>query len=80
MVVDGKGMFERADTYSVQGQTTHRTYTAEYTVNPDCTGFYDAQTRRGPVRSDFVIVGRGEELFVIRTNPGETLTFTFRKL
>ena len=80
LTADGEGSFYGGDTISRNGEILHRTYTAEYTVNPDCTGSYEADTTLGVVHADFVIVAGGEELRNIRTDPGQVLTFALKKL
>ena len=76
---DGNGTFTGGDTVSLNGRIVRRTYTAQYTVNPDCTGSYEADTSLGVVHADFVITTGGEELRNIRTDPGQVLTFALRK-
>jgi hypothetical protein len=76
---DGKGYFSGSDTLSVNGRILSRTYEANYKVNKDCTGSYEAETSLGQVHSDFVLVGDGEEAHVIRTDEGQVLTFSFKK-
>jgi len=77
---DGSGGFVGGDTISRNGEILHRTYTATYTVSPDCTGSYEADTTFGIVHADFVIVAGGEELRNIRSDPGQVLTFNLKKL
>ncbi len=79
MAANGKGYFEGGDTIMRNGELLRRTYTAEYNVRPDCAGSYEADTTLGIVHSDFVIVGDGEELLVLRTDAGQVLTFTFKR-
>jgi|GEM_PF-3392464 len=76
LTADGNGNFYGGDTISRQGEILHRTYTAKYTVNPNCTGSYEAVTTLGVVHADFVIVGNGDELRNIRTDEGQVLTFS----
>jgi hypothetical protein len=80
LTANGKGAFFGGDTISRNGEILHRTYTAAYAVNPDCTGSYEADTTLGVVHADFVIVAGGEELRNIRTDPGQVLTFNLKKL
>lgn len=79
LTADGEGNFYGGDTISRQGEILHRTYTAKYTVNPNCTGSYEAVTTLGVVHADFVIVGNGDELRNIRTDEGQVLTFQLKK-
>lgn len=79
MVVDGEGRFGGADTIARNGEILSRTYKADYKVNPNCTGDYEADTTLGIVHSDFVIVGNGEELLVMRSDEGQVLSFTFKR-
>src|SRR5712691_6800292 len=38
LTADGKGTFTGGDTVSINGRIVRRTYSAKYTVNPDCRG------------------------------------------
>jgi hypothetical protein len=80
VTADGKGKFIGADTVSINGRIARRTYNATYTVNPDCTGSYEADTSLGLVHADFAISGGGEELRNLRTDPGQVITFNLKKL
>jgi hypothetical protein len=79
LTADGSGSFFGGDTISRNGEILHRTYTAAYTVNPDCSGSYEADTTLGVVHADFMIVGDGDELRNIRTDEGQVLTFQLKK-
>jgi hypothetical protein len=79
LTADGEGTFCGVDTISREGVILHRTYTATYTVNPDCTGSYEADTSLGVVHADFAIIGNGEEVRNIRTDEGQVLTFQLKK-
>lgn len=74
---DGAGNWSRNETAVVNGHVLPpESIAGTYTVNADCTGSTsDSQGHH----SQFVIVGRGKEMFSIGTDPGAVNTITLKK-
>ena len=78
---DGKGGLTGSGFSSVDGSVSEGTYTGTYTVNPDCTGTYTVQfSGIPPIHAFFVIDQGGNELQVVITDPGNTITCVAKRL
>jgi hypothetical protein len=74
---DGIGNAVGSATENIGGAVSHATFTATYKVNSDCTGSKTFTFTGGLVPMadfDFVITEGGNEIQVIGTDPGLTLT------
>jgi len=74
---DGIGNAVGSATENIGGAVTHATFVGTYKVNSDCTGsktFTFADGLVPIVHFDFVITDGGNEIQVISTDPGLTLT------
>lgn len=80
LTADGKGTFVGRGTTSLNGVTSRRVFKATYTIRPDCSGEYDGETTEG-IRfyGDTEIQSDGSEGVSIRTVPGQTINFTFKR-
>ena len=69
LTFDGEGNFSTSEIGRFNGNPVQRTFSGQYTVNEDCTGFisYTSTLTGSPreVRGDFVIVDGGQELFLL---------------
>jgi hypothetical protein len=69
LTFDGEGNFTTNEVGRFNGNLVQRTFSGQYTVNEDCTGFLSfPSTLTGPprdVRGDFVIVDGGQEFFLL---------------
>jgi hypothetical protein len=70
---DGKGNVSASDTVMPDGgPARHRTYTATYTVNRDCTGEISAASIG--VHLKFALTNEGQALSFIQTDPGSVFS------
>jgi len=78
---DGKGAMTASGVLSLNGNIVPVTSKATYTVNPDCTGTYTAETSPLGITAHyyFVILDNGNEFKWICTDPGVVLSGTARK-
>jgi hypothetical protein len=77
---DGKGNASGTATTSVNGTIYDSTFTATYTVNPNCTGtFAEQDSAIGPVNDDMVIVDGGQEIQAISADSGGVITARWKK-
>lgn len=78
---DGNGNIVGKITQSFNGLIVRETFTATYTVNPDCTGSATAvlQPSGRTAHVNFVVVDEGNQVFNIQTDPGTIVTFTDKK-
>jgi len=78
---DGRGGITGSGFSSVDGAVSQGTFTGTYTVNSDCTGTYTVQFDGiPPIHAFFVIDEAGNELQVIITDPGNTITCVAKRL
>ncbi len=80
---DGVSSFTAADTTSLNGAISNRSYSGSYQVNADCTGsfkFVLPPPRAIERNFNFVIVDGGKEAFAIETDPGTGLTGVMKRL
>ena len=77
---DGKGNASGTATTSLNGSINPSTFTATYTVNPNCTGTAtEDDSVIGVAHDDLVIVDAGREIRAISVDPGGTLTADWKK-
>ncbi|MCI0389147.1 MAG: hypothetical protein MOB07_10345 [Acidobacteria bacterium] len=80
---DGIGSFTAADTASLNGAISNRSYSGTYQVNADCTGslkFVLPPPRVLERNFNFVLVDGGKEGFAIETDPGTGISGVFKRL
>jgi hypothetical protein len=78
---DGNGALTSAGFSSLNGNVSESTATGTYTVNPDCTGTYTTLSSTGRTgNAFFVIVDNGNEIHILPTNPGASITCIARKV
>ena len=78
---DGNGSFMSAGFSSLNGNVSESTTTGTYRVNPDCTGTYTSQSSTGRTGTAFfVIANNGNEIHILPTNPGGSITCIARKV
>ena len=78
---DGNGAFTSAGFSSLNGNVSESKGTGTYTVNPDCTGTYNSLSSTGRAGTAFfVIADNGNEIHILPTNTGGTLTCIARKV
>jgi hypothetical protein len=75
---DGAGNIAATITASENGKIETFPYTGTYVVNPDCTG--SVTSTNGGTSFSFVIVGGGNEVLGVATDPGNTWTIDLKKL
>lgn len=81
MMFDGNGAFMTTGFSSLNGNVSESTSTGTYRVNPDCTGTYTSQSSTGRTGTAFfVIASNGNEIHILPTNPGGTITCIARKV
>ena len=81
MTFDGSGSFTSIGSSSLNGNVSESTGTGTYTVNPDCTGNYTSVSSTGRTGTAFfVIADNGNEIHILPTNPGASLTCIARKV
>ena len=72
---DGNGAFMSTGFSSLNGNVSESTATGTYKVNPDCTGTYTSQSSTGRTGTAFfVIANNGNEIHILPTNPGGSIT------
>jgi hypothetical protein len=76
---DGKGGFTGNGIASINGNPMPGSFKGTYTVNPDCTGTYTAQSPGLTVHAFFVIDDGGNELQIVITDPGTVITCVARR-
>ena len=78
---DGNGAFTSTGSASVNGAPSESTATGTYTVNSDCTGTYATLSSTGRTGTAFfVIANNGNEIHILPTNPGASITCVARKV
>ena len=78
---DGNGTFTSTGSASLNGTQSESTATGTYTVNPDCTGTYSSLSSTGRAGTAFfVIADNGNEIHILPTNPGASITCVARKV
>jgi len=78
---DGNGAFMSAGFSSLNGNVSESTATGTYTVNPDCTGTYTSLSSTGRTGTAFfVIADNGNEIHILPTNPGGSITCIARRV
>ena len=78
---DGRGAFTSAGFSSVNGAISEATGTGTYTVKPDCTGTYTSLSSAGRAGTAFfVIADNGNEIHILTTNTGASITCIARKV
>jgi hypothetical protein len=78
---DGNGAFTSAGFASLNGSVSESTTTGTYTVNPDCTGTYTGLSSTGRTGTAFfVIADNGNEIHILPTNAGASITCIARKI
>jgi hypothetical protein len=78
---DGHGAFTSTGFSSLNGNVSESKGTGTYTVNPDCTGNYTSVSSTGRTGTAFfVIADNGNEIHIIPTNPGASITCIARKV
>lgn len=78
---DGNGAFTSAGFSSLNGSVSESKGTGTYTVNSDCTGAYTSVSSTGrPGTAFFVIADNGNEIHILPTNPGASITCIARKV
>ena len=81
VIFDGNGALTSAGFSSLNGTVSDSTATGTYTVNADCTGTYTTLSSTGRTgNAFFVIVDNGNEIHVLPTNPGGSITCIARKV
>ena len=78
---DGGGSFISTGFSSLNGNVSEATATGTYKVNPDCTGTYASLSSTGRTGTAFfVIANNGNEIHILPTNPGGSITCIARKV
>ena len=78
---DGNGAFTSAGFSSLNGNLSESTATGTYRVNPDCSGTYTSKSSTGRKGTAFfVITNNGNEIHILPTNPGGTITCVARRV
>ena len=78
---DGNGAFTSTGSASLNGAVSESTGTGTYTVNSDCTGTYSSLSSTGRTGTAFfVIVNHGNEIHILPTNQGSSITCIARKV
>jgi hypothetical protein len=78
---NGNGAFTATGSTSLNGTQSESTATGTYSVNPDCTGTYSSLSSNGRTGTAFfVIANNGNEIHILPTNPGASLTCVARKV
>ena len=81
MVFGGNGNFTSTGFGSLNGNVSESTGTGTYTVNPDCTGTYTSLSSTGRTGTAFfVIADNGNEIHILPTNTGASITCIARKV
>ena len=81
MVFDGNGAFTSTGSASLNGNVSESTGTGTYAVNPDCTGTYTSLSSTGRTGTAFfVIADNGNEIHILPTNTGASITCIARKV
>ena len=81
VVFDGNGSFTSTGSASLNGNVSESTGTGTYAVNPDCTGNYTSLSSTGRSGTAFfVIADNGNEIHILPTNTGSSITCIARKV
>jgi hypothetical protein len=81
VIFDGNGAFTAAGSSSLNGNVSQSTATGTYTVNQDCTGSYTSLSSTGRTSTAFfVIADNGNEIHILPTNTGISITCIARKV
>ena len=81
VIFDGNGTFTSTGSASLNGTQSESTATGTYTVNPNCTGTYTTLSSTGRTGTAFfVIADNGNEMHILPTNTGASLTCVARKV
>jgi hypothetical protein len=77
LVADGNGGFTGSETNSNLGTPRRsQTYTGTYTMNSDCTGSLVFKLSNAPTNYDIVVVPAKNEVYLIESESGITMTGT----
>jgi hypothetical protein len=78
---DGAGSLEGKLTQSFDGIIVHEVFTGAYTVNSDCTGTATFVLQPGgrAAHLGFVLLGEGDQIFMIETDATTVATFVLEK-
>lgn len=80
LVADGKGQIAGSATESIAGHVSKGPLKGNYKIRPDCTGTGTIETPAHATQAfDFVVVGDGDEVFLIGTDDGIQQTGTATK-
>lgn len=78
---DGYGALTSAGFASLNGNVSESKATGTYSVNPDCTGTYTTLSSTGRTGTAFfVIADNGNEIHILPTNPGSSITCIARRI
>ena len=78
---DGNGTFTSTGFASLNGNVSESTATGTYKVNADCTGTYTSVSSTGRTGTAFfVIANNGNEIHILPTNTGGSITCIARKV
>lgn len=81
MTFDGNGGFITTGSSSLNGNISESTSTGTYRVNADCTGTYTSVGSTGRTGTAFfVIANNGNEMHILPTNTGGTITCHARRV
>ena len=77
VVADGNGNFSGAGTLSYNGAIVNNSFSATYTINPDCSGSISFDNG---VTQNLVVVNKGAEVRFIRTDNADAVIYGDAKL
>jgi hypothetical protein len=81
LIFNGNGAFTSTGFSSLNGNISESTGTGTYTVNSDCTGTYQTVSSTGRTGvAFFVIADNGNEIHILPTNTGGSITCIARKV
>jgi len=81
VIFNGNGALTSAGFASLNGNVSESTATGTYTVNANCTGTYTTLSSTGRTGTAFfVIADNGNEIHILPTNPGASITCIARKV
>jgi hypothetical protein len=79
--LDGKGNLAGSVTFSFNGQIFRTRFTGAYLVKSDCTITISIQDDLGErLQEEGVVLGHGDEIRFIETNPGTVIARVARRL
>ena len=78
---DGQGNLFGSETFSLGGQSGHRTFSGTYTLNPNCTGSSTLTFSPGGAvfHFDFVLDDHAKEIRTVEKDAGTAITLVARK-